>query len=305
MTIYTSQALAEANVTEGGGGGEPDAFVGVLDLVDLSGAMFAYGNRAMSAAMLGQPVYRLIREDDATEMDIVADLVTGEIDAAAVATWLGSSKGLLHIWYDQTGAENHLTSMGDQDVMMIWNAAVGDGKPGFARGSGFASNTHTYSPGATYACNFPDAGGQGTAFMLCRGSVLLNCRAATATHYFNMRGGPNAYIDTTTDGSDLNGAGGSYVGAGIVDSAWVLLDASVAFGENDYRYNGTRLTENNNNDIAAVPANPGLQPRLSWASAQTPGWGFQEVICCPGIIDADQRLAARQNMAAWAGITLA
>lgn len=301
MTIYPAQSIAEANLQlDEGGGSEP--FVGVLDLVNFSGALFAFGHRAMSTAMLGQPVYRLIRDSDAAELDILSDAVTGEIDAAAVTAWAGGVCRL-HTWYDQTGAESHLTdSGGDGFVKIPWVAAGPNGKPAFIQGSGLGSRPNTYTAGTAFNCNFPDSGGYGTAFMLARGPILLDARNANATGQFQVRGGSMAKIETTSDGGNNTGAGGEYNEL-IPNTDWVLIDASVDFGDNDFYYNGTLFPENRTDDVTALAANHLLQPQINFSNSTT-FYGIQEVFVCPGVIDADQRLAARQNMATWAGITL-
>ena len=92
-------------MSTGSNGG--DSYTGPLDLVP--GAVVAYGVRALSAAWLGESIFRLRRDSDDAELDFEADAVTGEAPVATINTWLGAGDGFLVTFYDQSGNGHDLT----------------------------------------------------------------------------------------------------------------------------------------------------------------------------------------------------
>lgn len=79
------------------GGGA--TFVGAYDAIPSIAA--AYGMRRLRSAYIGS-LLRLRRGSDNVESDFGA-LSNGDLDAAAIATWLGAASGYVTTWYDQSG----------------------------------------------------------------------------------------------------------------------------------------------------------------------------------------------------------
>src|SRR3972149_6141914 len=78
-----------------GGGG----FLGAYDAIPSISA--AYGVRRLRAAHTGR-ILRLRRASDNAESDFGA-LANGDLDTAAIATFLAATTGLVTTWYDQSG----------------------------------------------------------------------------------------------------------------------------------------------------------------------------------------------------------
>jgi hypothetical protein len=76
----------------GGGGGN-----GLLD--QYTGAAAAFSLRELSDAWAGQAVVNVYRVSDAATSDFTSD----EITDGTMATWLGTTGGLIEKWYDQSG----------------------------------------------------------------------------------------------------------------------------------------------------------------------------------------------------------
>lgn len=107
---------------------QSSGYVGPLDLVP--GAVVAYGVRALSAAMLGQNIFRLRRDSDNAESNFAADAVTGEAPVASIATFLGAATGYLVTWYDQSGNAKEFTQA-TAGLQPLYVANLEGGKPGF------------------------------------------------------------------------------------------------------------------------------------------------------------------------------
>ncbi len=82
------------------------AYVGPLDL--FGSASLAWGLRALSSAFLGQNIVRVVKiATPFDEQDFAADAVTGLVDTAGIATFLGGEIGRFIKFYDQSGGTNH------------------------------------------------------------------------------------------------------------------------------------------------------------------------------------------------------
>jgi len=77
----------------------------LLDVV--SGAVQAYSMRKLRAAYAGNCI-RLRRDSDNAESDFGFD-GSGNLDSAAIASWLGGASGFVVAWYDQSGNADHAT----------------------------------------------------------------------------------------------------------------------------------------------------------------------------------------------------
>jgi hypothetical protein len=72
---------------------------GGLLLDDYSGASGAWSLRELSTAWAGQAVVNVYRVSDGATSDFTSD----EITDGTMATWLGTTGGLIEKWYDQSG----------------------------------------------------------------------------------------------------------------------------------------------------------------------------------------------------------
>lgn len=80
------------------------AAVEVESLLDFyPGAAAAYSLRNLAASWAGQPVVRVRRSSDNTELDVTAEEVTD----GTLTAFVGAGNGLVTIWYDQSGNTNN------------------------------------------------------------------------------------------------------------------------------------------------------------------------------------------------------
>ena len=103
--IYSAHdAIIGVQGTMGGRGGGA-SFVGAYDAIPSISA--AYGMRRLLSSYTGALV-RLRRASDNAESDF-GYTSTGDLDTAAIATWLTATTGYRVTWYDQSGGEKNLT----------------------------------------------------------------------------------------------------------------------------------------------------------------------------------------------------
>lgn len=84
---HLAAATAAARPASGGG------YTGPLDLVP--GAVVAFGQRAMSSALLGSALYTIRRDSDNATQSFSSDATTGAAPAASVAAFLGAAGGFV------------------------------------------------------------------------------------------------------------------------------------------------------------------------------------------------------------------
>lgn len=89
--------LAELAAGQGGGGGG-GGYVGPLDLTT---AVVAFGQRAMSSADRGQPAYTIREDDGDTTQVFSSDADTGAISLAAVSSFLAGANGFVTQWVNK------------------------------------------------------------------------------------------------------------------------------------------------------------------------------------------------------------
>ena len=88
-----------------GGRGGGASFVGAYDAIPSISA--AYGMRRLLSSYTGALV-RLRRASDNAESDF-GYTSTGDLDTAAIATWLTATTGYRVTWYDQSGNSKNVT----------------------------------------------------------------------------------------------------------------------------------------------------------------------------------------------------
>lgn len=75
------------------------SFTGLLD--DYPGAYVAYSVRRLSSTYTG-PLLQVIKTDNSTTQDIGYD-ANGDLDTAAITSFLAGGTGYVSVWYDQSG----------------------------------------------------------------------------------------------------------------------------------------------------------------------------------------------------------
>lgn len=86
-------------------GGGAAAFVGAYDAIPSITA--AYGMRRLLSSYTGN-ILRLRRASDNAESDF-GYVANGDLDTAAIATWLTATTGYVVTWYDQSGGSKNAT----------------------------------------------------------------------------------------------------------------------------------------------------------------------------------------------------
>lgn len=284
------------------GGEEEPEYEGPLDIVP--GAVVAYGQRALSSALRGQPLYT-IREDAADAEQIFnSDAVTGAAPVAAITTFLDGASGFVATWNDQSGNDYDASKIAaDQPA---WAIVGANSKPGAggSSGSGLGGALLRADP-----VSFP--GGALTAF----GCIYL--AAADDTHLgypwiFSKDDdwvGP-AVSSASTDieiGDDPDftqwdqDTPANMVGLHVVE--WIV-DAG---GDASLYIDGVLqdLTLSDGSALAA-PAMVGGVFEVQWPrDGSNVGHSYyQEIIVHAAELSAPNRLAIRQNIAAYYGISL-
>jgi hypothetical protein len=95
-----------------------------------SGASAAYSLRNLSSAYRG-PLIRVRRSSDNAERDIYGTF-RGDLDLAALTSFVGANSGFVTTWYDQSGSGRHATQATAASQPRIVNAGAVDtqnGKP--------------------------------------------------------------------------------------------------------------------------------------------------------------------------------
>jgi hypothetical protein len=100
------------------------AFVGAYD--DIPSIAAAYGMRRLRTAYTGN-ILRLRRASDDAEADF-GYTSTGDLDTAAIATWLTATTGYVMTWYDQSGNTRNATQA-TAGAQPLYVASGQNGKP--------------------------------------------------------------------------------------------------------------------------------------------------------------------------------
>lgn len=269
----------------GGGGG---SYTGPLDIV--SGAVIAYGQRALSSAMRGQPLYTLRRDSDDTTQEFSSDATTGDAPVSAMSAFVGGGAGFLATWNDQSGSANNLVqaTLANQP---IWEAVESElnNKPAFS----FSTNSGDLTVATAGDVTYPS--GQMTIFMVVAGDCQFH--AQTTSPNVDFESGQNAFNDMF-DGS--NEAYGGY--NNLEDSAeYTIFETVWEFGSNVMLRNGVALTRTDDFDsggaVGSISAKITLKGNDGYAT-------IAAVLAWPSIISSGNRTLIRQNIADGYAITL-
>jgi hypothetical protein len=120
---------------------------GTALLDSFSGASAAYSLRNLSSAYTG-PLIRVRRSSDNAERDIYGTF-RGDLDLAALTSFVGANSGFVTTWYDQSGTGRHATQATAASQPRIVNAGAVEtvnGKPAvFTNGTNMSFSTLTMS----------------------------------------------------------------------------------------------------------------------------------------------------------------
>lgn len=284
LTLRTGLGL-DANPGGSTSGGGPPAYEGPLDLVP--GAVVAYSaTRALSAARRGSPLYT-IEKNGADPTIFNADASDGAAPIAAIEAFLGEDDGTVTIWNDQSGNDLDLLSQGSSPG---WEAGVINDLPGVVD---FESTGFLTSDPGTVTVDFNEA----TVFMVCKGATqffLGNWASSLEKVTFSLVSGLSVRLTVNADtlGEDFTANPASVA----LFDAFLELNATVA------ARNGTALV---GLGLTNTPITPDFTDAVVLDLASSGGGGkICEVIVYGSKLTDPQRLAIRQNIAAYYGIAL-
>jgi hypothetical protein len=247
-----------------------------------------------SGVMLGQEVSGIGIPDESFVLDI-SDAPTVQISNNATATNAAAAltfetMARFTIWKDQ-GAHGVDLDNGDQGP--VWIADQANGHP--AAGGMF--NAQLFS---TVEASFLT--GDSTVFWVCKNG---SGQAAGFTMNFNTSNDasfhPGALASQRLFNSDDSTEASAQFDNAQPEDVYAIWDGTCQLGAHTMRYNGAALSSTAVTDTGAPPLN--IVDLLILATAYY-GDGTLEVIAYPSILSDADRLAIRQNIAAYYGITL-
>jgi hypothetical protein len=288
------------------------SYTGPLDIV--GGAVVAYSQRALSAAKRGSALYTIRRDSDDTTHTYNSDATTGDAPAASISSFIGAANGFVAAWTDQSGNGNDVSQATNAN-QPGWDAAALNSKPGI---SFVAANSNVLTtPGSA---TWPSS--SFTFFFVAKSSV------DGGIHYIagaNVDGsGPDIYIQigsssaassgSLTFGADDAGfaddGGGSFSSADVETGQFYLFELlwDASAGSPTALLNGAQLTRtadftSGDTGVIAEQFNIGAEDLLGTATAFFDGVAT-EFLGWPSYLSGANRLATRQNIAAYYGITL-
>jgi hypothetical protein len=287
VSVRIYRKLKAGPATSGGGGG---GYEGPLDLVP--GAIMAYSVRALSLAMLGEPVFRLRRDSDDAELDFSADAVTGEPPVSEITTWLNGADGFVTVLYDQSGNGQHMS----QETAAMQPSYLANQQNGMPSVS-FPSSS------SSYILQTPDnlveyPNGELSSFSVTMNEMALGVYGDT--DYVEIANGTAAKLDLFID-PDIRA--GARFEDGAVPVEYAVWDGVAETGTRNYRVNGSALA------TSIIYDNETLSGSIT---GQGFLFGFDPVVANKvieflsygTIITNENRTLVRQNMATFYGITL-
>ena len=259
------------------GGGEE--YEGPLDLVP--GAIVFYAQRAAIAGQIANAV-TISKTGDDTGQNFA--LSNNSVDLAAVSTYLSGADPFVKKLFDLSGNSR------DQDQPVVesrspWITNIANGKPGLAPVGEYSLE---------FAQNFDGAGA--TAFIVAKAEVKMQFGSGGATPaYVVFTSGQVAYADSI-----------SAAGVGRVDYVNVLSNDSLFIWEFVLTLGGSFLLANGASvEQTAIEEAGSVFPVTvnNFSKIEVSG-SLAEILVYPSVLSAGNRLAIRQNIAAYYGITL-
>jgi hypothetical protein len=263
---------------------DESAYTGPLDLVP--GAVVAYSMRAMTAGSTANAI-RLRESGGDTEQTFA--LANNTVDLSAVSAFLGANDGFSRTWFDQSGngKDSTQTTAGFQPQ---WVTSVMNSRPGFISAGGSWD-----IPELTFA-------GHGiTVFAVIKtpgasaGNTIFAVEPTQSSDYIYVEFASSSQCDFY-DGTQ--GCGASYSG-GLDAATSYVADGAWEFGSHSLRFNGA--SQNQGSDFDS-----GVPDTITRVAALSPNSGVTicELIVYDGKKSDADRLAVRQNIAAYYGLTL-
>jgi Alpha-L-arabinofuranosidase B, catalytic len=299
-----------------GGGG---SYTGPLDIV--SGAVVAYGQRALSAAKRGSALYTIRRDSDDATHTYNSDATTGDAPAAAISSFIGGGNGFVATWTDQSGNGNDVAQATSANQPQWLSSFTGGSLPGLDFSVGGIRVLSGASP-----ISLTSGGYSCFAVALMKDNLHgdelcgMNYENPGATGWFAWEMTVTPSITDYQYFVDIADGSGNRLGAflqRLISSAVplgsvVLYDAKLqgnadASGQ-EIRFNGVSQTITLVGTAPAIGAisgifNVGSDDILANSSECFYGQ-IMELLIYDGLLSDADRLAIRQNIAAYYGITL-
>lgn len=182
------------------GYGQPDRLI--LDAYPQAAA--AYSVRKLRFGYTGQCI-RIRRSSDNAETDI-GFLSSGDIDAAAITSFLGGSNGFLVTWYDQSGSSNNATqSTAARQVRVYTNklntkVALGFDSAPATDSRALMDNPIVYSTGGFYSFS---VAGSTSVSPAANGCIYGNNAAVRTLLWILRRSSGDNWIQSGSQAGDL------------------------------------------------------------------------------------------------------
>jgi len=256
----------------------PSGFTGALDAYESDIAHLYDPARRWLTSYEGDLV-RLRRDSDDAEADFGPD-ATGELDKAAIATWLGGSDGYIVTAYDQAGGDNVTQATKESQPLYVASAQNGHAGALFSSGKELVSSYDVVSqPLTMYGVTQMDLAAKKVEDR--QGEML----ALPRIYWYNETLGWALYAGTLR---------GSYT----EDSDWNVWSAVFDAAASNLWRNGTKI-------LGPTNAGSSGSNAVVWGDEY---YSFPGYICCQilcsGAHDNTTRGAIQSILASYWGITL-
>jgi len=274
----------------------PASYTGPLDII--SGAVVAYGQRALSAAMRGQPLYTIRRDSDDTTLAVSSDATTGDAPISAITSFIGAGNGFVSVWSDQSGNASDVS----QDV------AASQPKWGGVSGIDFL-RTAAVQISTSGDVVLPNTGL--TIFAVCDaaavgGDTIIGMGWDVLSGGVQIGVGQNAFV-TAASLIDADGAHStSWTDQATLPSGTLLLEFATDFASHfDITNDGVAAAiQSDNGDPFTGISYPLTIGNIGFTSPDSGAGIIAEILIYPSLLSDADRLSIRQNIAAYYGITL-
>jgi hypothetical protein len=284
------------------------SYTGPLDIV--GGAVVAYGQRALSSAKRGSALYTIRRSSDSTTHSYNSDATTGDAPSAAISTFIGAGNGFATVWTDQSGNGSDAVQATAANQPQ-WTPTGANSTPALITNSTtplyLATSANVTLPSGAYTTFVVfKRTGEWISFWGVNVDYSSYVLFSASTH---NSADPTAPFALNIDAFDGTNEAGELTVDATGAQNWSLYDAAWQFGSGDARINGVALARQNSVDSGgtvasiaqplAICADETTEAELTASDGQT-----AEILIYDGILSDANRLAIRQNIAAYYGITL-
>jgi hypothetical protein len=246
LRVRTHVRTGQAAAAQGGGGGN------ILDTLGVT-AKLALSTRKLRSAYAGSAI-QVRRSSDNTTQDIGFD-GSGNLDTAALATFVGANSAFISKWYDQSGAAADAVNATQANQPRIVNAGTNDtlnSKPAVR----FTANTQQLlSPASSSYTSAILWNAVAFVASLTAVNPLIGSGAASATG-FELRINTSGGIDFLQQGSaGLSVSSGFTIVTGAQHIIEADYDSVPGTGPTHTIADGTVYSTNNSG--SGIPVNPG------------------------------------------------